>query len=60
MLSTGNGKNNGNGNSWLGRGCIPTHRDETAMDGAPGIRGAPGKMRKFFAALRMTCEVVHL
>jgi hypothetical protein len=32
-----NGKSNGNCKRWLGEGYIPTHRDETAMDGAPDL-----------------------
>jgi hypothetical protein len=38
--SNGNSNSNGNGNDSRGcweEGYIPTHRDETAMDGAPGL-----------------------
>jgi hypothetical protein len=32
---TDNSKNKNNGMGWMGKVYIPTHRDGTAMDGAP-------------------------
>ncbi len=61
-----NDKGKGGGFGWL-TAYIPTHDDETVMDGAPdrfGVveenRQRQKQMRGFFAALRMTDEMLRM